>query len=112
MNYDYKCDEHGVFEIWKSMHDASRVEHCPQCGKEGIRIWNNRSGFMGEKVEHSHFNPGLGCVVKSNRHAQQIAASRGMVEVGNENPDTVHREMESLKEAKREQSYNEVLNSL
>jgi putative FmdB family regulatory protein len=112
MNYDYRCPEHGVFEIWKSMNDAARQEYCPQCGTEGVRLWNNNGGFMGEKVEHSHWHPSLGCVVKSNRHAKEIAASRGLVEVGSEKPDTVHREMESLKEAKREQSYNEVLKSL
>lgn len=112
MNYDYKCKEHGVFEIWKPMSEAAKPEHCPTCGTEGVRLWNNKSGFMGEKVEHASFNPGLGCVVKSRRHASEIAASRGLVEVGNEKPDTVHKEMDSLREHKREQSYNEVLKSL
>ena len=112
MNYDYRCAEHGVFEIFKSMHDAARKEACPTCGADMARLWNCSGGFIGEKVEHAQWNHALGCVVKSNKHAQQIAASRGMIEVGNEKPDTIHRELESAREAKREQSYNEVLKSL
>lgn len=112
MIYDYNCTEHGEFEVYKPMSEAGSPSFCPQCQKEGVRIWNNRGGFMGEKVEHPEWNPALGCVTKSRKHAKQIADSRGLVEVGNEKPDTVHKEMNSLREAKREQSYNEVLKSL
>lgn len=37
--YDYRCDEHGSFEVNKPMSDAGRVETCPVCGVTAARVF-------------------------------------------------------------------------
>jgi hypothetical protein len=74
---------------------------CPDCGSPGERSklyvtqidraaasdWNNIS-----------FNPGLGQWTKSNKHAQQIAKAKGMIEVGNEKPENIHKHFDKQRE--------------
>ena len=112
MIYEYHCQEHGTFEVYKPMDEAHTEEVCPTCKTPSVRIWANRGGFYGEKVEHPEWNPALGCVTKNSRHAKQIADSRGLVEIGNEKPDTVHKEMNAIIESNRNRSYDEALNGL
>jgi len=109
MIYEYECKEHGQFEVYKPMDEAASPEVCPKCCAPASRIWFNRGGFFGEKVEHPEWNPALGCVTKNKKHREQIAASRGLVEIGNEKPDTIHREMTSTNETIRNKRYEEAL---
>ena len=37
-SYDFKCAEHGMFEVIQSMND-SHVATCPACGKVADRIF-------------------------------------------------------------------------
>ncbi len=109
MIYEYSCQTHGTFEVYKAMSEAHLPEVCPTCQEAATRLWNNRGGFYGEKVEHPEYNPALGCVVKNSKHRAEVAASRGLVEIGNEKPDTIHREMSSIIDTNRNRRYDEAI---
>ena len=112
MIYEYECKEHGAFEVCKAMSEAHLAEVCPTCQVPATRLWFNRGGFTGEKVEHAEWNPALGCIIKNSKHRAEVAASKGLVEIGNEKPDTVHKEMNQLIETRRNQRYEEALNDI
>ena len=112
MIYEYECKEHGVFEVLKSMDEAGKDEPCPTCQVIGSRLWNNRGGFTGEKVEHAEWNPALGCVIKNKKHRAEVAERKGLVEIGNEKPDTIHREMTATNESIRNRRYDEAMNAI
>lgn len=42
-----------------------------------------------------YFNHGLGCEVKSDKHAREIAKARGLTEVGNEDPVKIQKKYEA-----------------
>lgn len=84
--YAYKCHScHHTFDVVKSVRQIDDSESCEKCkAPDAIRYlvpvnfngasdWNNQG-----------WNPGLGCVTKSNAHASKIAKERGLIEVGNE----------------------------
>jgi len=109
MIYEYTCAEHGKFEIIKPMEDAAQPEYCPTCKAPLTRLWLNRSGFNGEKVEHAEFNPGLGCVVRNRKHREEVARRKGLVEIGNESVDTIHKTAERDQEEARNKRYDDAI---
>ena len=38
MRYDFKCTEHGVFEIKQSLSDHTGQYKCPTCGDESKQV--------------------------------------------------------------------------
>jgi putative FmdB family regulatory protein len=38
MFYEYKCEEHGVFEEVRSMAERDKLTECPKCGQASKRI--------------------------------------------------------------------------
>ena len=81
------------------------------CGKIAPR------SFLKTKVEvYGHddwnnqtFNHGLGCYTKSNQEAKKIAKERGLEEIGNETPATIHKHYEQRREDKRKEGWDNVL---
>ncbi len=108
MIYPYQCDQcRHKFEVIKSHREMDQNEACPSCltivsGKstdEGGCRYIARTHFYGAKVEDAEFNPGLGCITKGKKDRERIARQRGLIEVGNECPDAMHkREEQTLKE--------------
>ena len=86
-----KCEE--MFEVVKSMNEASRLEYCTVCGTLLERIWNAPQ-IIGAKVEEAEFNHGLGCVTKNKNDRNEIAKRKGLIEVGTTKTDTIHKESE------------------
>lgn len=80
---------------------------CPACGAEGVRgitlpqIDKVAAGDW-NRVE---YNPGLGQWTKSWKHGRQIAKSKGMEEVGNENPENILKHDDKRREEKRERRW-------
>ena len=109
MIYEYTCKDHGKFEIIKPMEDAAQPEYCPKCHQPLARVWFNRSGFHGEKVEHPEFNPGLGCVVRNRKHREEVARRKGLVEIGTESVDTIHKTAERDQEEARNKRYDDAI---
>ena len=97
--YPYKCFECGnEFEFTARISEIDDTKvNCTKCGSllnSSHRKISSRQFFYGAKVEDAAFCNALGCVVKNNKHRQQIAKSRGMIEVGNEKPEVIHRHFE------------------
>ncbi|MGG6269631.1 FmdB family zinc ribbon protein [Leptolyngbya sp. AN03gr2] len=37
--YEFKCDDCGVFDVWRSMSESSNAASCPECNEPGKRIF-------------------------------------------------------------------------
>lgn len=109
--YEYQCQACAAdFDIVKRMAEIDRKESCPACGFEnGPRSRKiSRSNFTGASDWNTqHYSPALGMVVKNNREARQIAKQRGLIEVGNESPEKIHKAMEKQREETREQRWKD-----
>lgn len=107
-NYPYQCEQGHRWEVVKSIADIDAPEACPECSSVGSR-YIGRTWFYGASDwDKAHFNVGLGCECRSHKHALQIAKSRGLEEVGNTKPDTIHEHGERTRKDKWERSWAEV----
>lgn len=92
--YDWecaKCDK--PFETVESITTYSGVGKCPTCGNESKeRIFSSQIYFVGAKVEDAEYNPAFGKVVKNKRERNELAKEKGLIEIGNEKPETIHKE--------------------
>lgn len=105
MTYEYLCSkcEHR-FDVYKSVKEIDNIEHCPKCERVAARQFSFRVHFIGAKVTHPEYNPGLGCVVKDAQHKDYLLKSKNLVEIGNDykSPDNIHKEFETKREEKRQ----------
>lgn len=106
--YDYfcaKCDKD--YEVIKSIKEYDAKDPCPACGKIGRRHIT-KVIFFGEKVENAEFNVGLGKVVKNKKHREELAKQLNLVEIGNENPNNIHKTFDKDRKDKIKKSWDEV----
>ena len=87
------------------MKDATREEICTECSITLNKVYTTFQ-ILGTRVENAEFNPGLGCVTKSARHRKEIAKQKGLVEIGTESTDTIHKETVVKREKEREKEWN------
>lgn len=91
-----KCDK--VFETIESIKEYDGDGECPVCKNVSTqRILSANIQFIGTKVESPEYNPAFGQVVKNKRHRQELAKEKGLIEIGNEKPETVHKYHEQVK---------------
>jgi hypothetical protein len=97
----FKCNEET--EVEKPLSDLNRPEIC-DCGQKMARMISEKVSFKGEKVgeNQSYYHPALGCEVRSEAHARQIAKSKGLVEVGNESQDHLRPKTASYELTRRD----------
>lgn len=110
MIYEYYChDCQYLTDVEKKAAEIDRLEYCAECGEEMQRQLSASVSFSGEKAEgnEAYFNHALGCVVKGDKHAREIAKSRGLVEVGNESQDFLTPKQESYELSQRD--YHDVM---
>lgn len=93
MIYEYQCTacDH-EFEVYKSVKKYKEPEPCNLCGGKTKRILSLSNV---NPVEHGEFNHGLGCWVNDKKHRAEVAKQKGMIEVGNEATETVHKDAET-----------------
>jgi putative FmdB family regulatory protein len=92
MIYLYCCPKcTGEFDVWKPAKDMDAPEECANCKVEAKRVICAPRGFINAGVENAEFNAGLGCVTKNRQHRAEICKRRGLEEIGNEKPDTIHK---------------------
>ncbi len=108
MIYEYECTCGKRWDVWKPASEFDTSEPC-ECGRPGRRLITGGSGFMGAKVEDAMYDHAFGQVIKSSQQRREIAKARGMIEVGTESPETIHREMERTNREIRERRYDEAL---
>lgn len=108
MVYEYHCPEcRKRFDVIKSASEMEREETCG-CGAVARRQFvPSRVHFIGTAVQHPEFNPGLGCIVKNSKHRTEVAKQKGLVEVGNEPVDKIHKHFEREREERREKAWSE-----
>lgn len=107
--YDYRCACGSVFDVTKTMSEATRPENCPQCGSIGQRIFLPFL-FHGASVQEAEYNPAFGCIVKNKYHRQELAKRHDVVEVGNDfkEPDNIHKHYEKQREDTRNARWESV----
>jgi hypothetical protein len=96
--YPYKCPEGHRFEVIKSLSEIDREERC-DCGAVSER---QIGLFALDKTAAGSWqptwNPGLGQVVKSAGHAKRIAKEKGLIEVGTEKVEAVHKHFDKQRD--------------
>lgn len=104
MVYEYRCVKcDNSFDVIKSVKDIDVNEFC-DCGAPAERVFvPSRVYFSGAKVAHAEYNPGLGCVVKNDRHKKDIMKRKGLVEIGNDfkSPKSIHKTFEQERKSRR-----------
>lgn len=108
--YDYSCDQcTHHWHVTKRMADYASPEACPQCGVTGKKI-PSRFGFTGASDwNRQEFNHGLGCVA-TPKQAEKIAKANGLIPIGNESPDAMHKKFDNDRAERREQRYRDAAN--
>jgi len=107
--YDYsclKCDKN--YEVIKSIKEYNGKDPCPTCGNVGDRRFSCRIEFIGAKVEDAEFNVGLGKITKGKRHREELAKQMGVVEVGNEKTDSIHKHFDKARDEKRQKAWDDL----
>lgn len=103
--YPYECQNGHEFEIIKSVRDIDLEEKCPTCSLVAMRTIAKRQSFAGATDwDTRHYSPALGRVVKSNAEARKIAKERGLIEIGNEDPDKMHKTFAAEREKKADRN--------
>lgn len=112
MRYPYKCHKcQHDWEVIKSIAQIDSPEVCPKCASGNTERYIARTHFYGAAVEDSYFCPALGCIVKGKKHRNELANRNGLIEVGNEKPETIHKYHDAIrkeKEKKHEQEMHEI----
>jgi putative FmdB family regulatory protein len=39
--YEFRCNDCGIFDEWRTMSESSNPAHCPQCQESAKRIFSN-----------------------------------------------------------------------
>jgi len=114
--YEFKCpacDWHGL--LWKSMNHCNRAL-CPSCGEDVSRNYsslgmpNTQSPAIDNKFFNNgagEYDPGLGEVIRSRRHRQEVMERKGLHEVSKNDRDSFLREPE-IKPSSDRQMINQV----
>lgn len=108
--YDYGCDCGREFAVFKKMSEHTATEVC-DCGKKAERIFNKGTFYFNGASDWNSqtYNYGLGCEVRNQQHARQIAKSRGLEEVGNDDPKKIGDIMEKDNHKKWVDGWNDTL---
>jgi len=110
MIYQYHCQKcENRFDVVKSAKEMDSPENCLRCLTPATREFiPTRVWFNGTKVEHAEYNPGLGCIVRNSSHRKELCKIKGVEEIGNEKPESLHKYFDQKREEKREQAWAEV----
>lgn len=110
--YTWGHDDH-EWDVLASVSTRDEPQDCPKCGKAGERrSWRDAPNIDKTSAgswNQQSYNPGLGCWTENQKHAEKIAASRGLVPIGNEKPETVEKAMAAKREEIRESRWAEAM---
>ncbi len=95
MNYPYECPNcKHTFEVVKSVKDIDNIEHCIKCDTISNR-YIAKTHFYGASDWDTKWNPGLGRYTQSSQHKKKLCQELNVEEVGNESPESLHKQAES-----------------
>lgn len=102
-----KCDKD--FDVIMSIKEYERRAECPTCHNVSTdRVYTPDFHFIGAAVQNAEYNPAFGQVVKNSRHRNELAKEKGLIEIGNEKPETVHKHYEQARADKLKKSWDDV----
>ena len=106
MIYQYCCTKcQHVFDVTKMVKDLNVNEFCIKCESPAERQFTPHIHIMGARVEHAEYNPAFGQVVKGKAHRAELAKRKGMIEIGNEKPETIHKHFDDGRAEKVNKSW-------
>ncbi len=95
--YPYECKfclYH--FDIMKTVASIDDDEPCPECDSATDRlIARNQSFYGADQWDCVGYDPAFGQIIKDNSHRKRLAKEKGMIEIGNEPVDKMHRHFET-----------------
>lgn len=111
--YPYFCPPCDcTWDIVKPMAESHSEEHCPRCDVVAVKgVANFQVDKLclttGSGISTTEFNPGLGCWTESTKHAERIAERRGLVPIGTEPVENLHKRYEKQKEETRAERWRQ-----
>ena len=100
MEYPYQCKEcKKLFSVFKSVKDINELETCPDCKAvcdEHCRYIGRTTFYGADDWDKAEYNPAFGKIIKNRKHRDLEAKRRGMVEIGNENVENIHKASEQI----------------
>lgn len=97
------------FEVVCPISAIDEEVACERCdaanGKSSRQL--TRTHFYGAKVEDAYRCPALGKVITSKKQRDEEAKRRGLIEIGNEKPETVHAYFDGKREEMRKERWAE-----
>jgi len=93
MIYPYECN--ACSATTEFIRPSSMHTHCEscECGSTMRQVYSISRPIV-DPMEATYY-PSLGTVVKSKRHRTELMKSRNLIEVGNEKPATIHKQMDA-----------------
>lgn len=107
MNYAYRCVCGHAWDVVKSLADIERVEPCEKCSQPGKRFIAGFTFYGADDWDKAEWNPAFGCVVRNRKHRAQLAKERGLIEIGNEDPNKIHAHYEAQRASDNERRWRE-----
>lgn len=109
MIYSRKCTKCAYeFDVVRGFKDMEMPDPCTKCGGEALyQFAPTRILFSGAAVVNAEYNPGLGCIVNNSNHRKELIKQKGLIEIGNENPEATHKYYEKTREDRREAAWAE-----
>jgi len=91
MIYPYECNN--CSSTVEHIRPSSMHTHCETCQCGGVmrQVFSIQKPIV-DDMEATYYTA-LGTVVKSKRHRSELMKRHGLIEVGNERPATIHKEM-------------------
>lgn len=86
-----------------------RKAECPACGNVSTeRVFSKQVYFIGAAVENAEYNPAFGQVVKNSQHRKELAKQKGLIEIGTEAPEKIHKKFDEDRKEKLKKSWDDV----
>lgn len=99
--YEWECQDcKKSFDLIRSFQEYNLPASCDACQSfNTIRLISRFSFYGASGWDSASFNPGLGCITKNTKHAEQIAKERGLIPLGNESCEKTISSQERRAEA-------------
>lgn len=111
MTYVFECQNASCgkhFDVIRSVREMDEPGVCSTCNNVAKRIFiPSRVLFSGAAVQNAEYNPGLGCITRNKSHRDEIARQKGLIEVGNEKPEILHKLADKARDEKWEKGWAE-----
>ncbi len=107
--YPYSCCSCGTkFAVYKRISAIDAVEACPDCGGDDTVRTIALVAIERSSAVQPYYEPALGTVIKSKSHKASILKARGLEEVGNSDPDRLHKDLDQAREKRMADAWDKV----